>query len=42
MVLEKALEAEERVPDAVGQLAALDGPTGDIDQMLKEIEAGRG
>lgn len=27
--------------DAVSRLAALNGPTGDIDQMLSEIEAGR-
>ncbi len=32
----------DRAPDPVGRLAALGAPTGDIEQMLAEIEAGRG
>ena len=28
--------------NALAQLATLNGPTGDIEQMLSEIEAGRG
>ena len=39
--LERALH-EGRSPDALDELARLDGPTSDIDQMLAEIEAGRG
>lgn len=39
--LEKALE-DERTPNPVERLASLDAPTGDIEQMLSEIEAGRG
>ena len=41
--LEKALEDEQRQPtDSLDRLAALGAPTGDIDKMLNEIEAGRG
>ena len=40
-VLERAL-SEDRPADALDRLAGLGGPTGDIDQMLAEIEAGRG
>ena len=41
-VLAKALEEEQRIPDPVERLASLEAPTADVDQMLKEIEAGRG
>ncbi|MGE0463841.1 MAG: antitoxin [Vicinamibacterales bacterium] len=40
-VLERAL-AEPAAGDPLDRLAALGAPTGDIDQMLAEIEAGRG
>lgn len=30
------------VPDPLERLVSLDAPTGDIEQMLAEIEAGRG
>ena len=39
--LEQALQ-EDRSADPLDRLAALGAPTGDIDQMLAEIEAGRG
>ena len=39
--LERALQ-EGRAADPLDRLAALGAPTGDIDQMLAEIEAGRG
>ena len=39
--LERTLH-EGREGDALERLARLGGPTGDIDQMLAEIEAGRG
>ena len=39
--LEHALQ-EDRSVDPLDRLASLGGPTGDIDQMLAEIEAGRG
>jgi len=39
--LERAL-SEDRPADALDRLASLGGPTGDIDQVLAEIEAGRG
>ena len=39
--VERALQ-EGRAADPVDQLARLGGPTGDIDQMLAEIDAGRG
>jgi hypothetical protein len=38
--LEAALK-EDRGVDPLERLAALGGPTGDIDQMLAEIDAGR-
>jgi hypothetical protein len=39
--LEAALK-DDRTADPLDRLASLGGPTGDIDQMLAEIEAGRG
>jgi hypothetical protein len=36
-----ALPASPAVSDALVELARLDAPTGDIDQMLAEIDAGR-
>lgn len=38
--IEKAL-ADRSIDDPVARLAQLDAPSGDIDQMLAEIEAGR-
>lgn len=43
--LEDTLErsrTEHGASDAVSRLASLHAPTGNIDQMLEEIEAGRG
>jgi len=40
--IERALAEPSAVADPVERLAGLGGPTGDIDQMLAEIEAGRG
>jgi hypothetical protein len=39
--LEAALHGD-RVADPLDRLASLGAPTGDIEQMLSEIEAGRG
>ena len=40
--IERALESPTDVSgDPLARLAGLNGPTGDIDQMLAEIEAGR-
>jgi hypothetical protein len=39
--IEKALADNAGPADPVSRLAGLGGPTGDIDQMLAEIEAGR-
>ena len=39
--MERALCDQKTGPDPVARLAALNGPTGDIEQMLAEIEAGR-
>jgi hypothetical protein len=39
--IERALQDNHR-GDPLDQLARLGAPTGDIDQMLAEIEAGRG
>jgi hypothetical protein len=36
-----SVEHQGDVADAVVRLAALEAPTGDIEQMLSEIEAGR-
>ena len=38
--LERPARKEDR-PDPLARLAALEGPTADIDRMLEEIEAGR-
>ncbi len=40
--IERALADPHAPPDPVARLAGLSAPTGDIDQMLAEIEAGRG
>ena len=40
--IERALVDERTAPDPLARLASLGGPTGDIDQILAEIEAGRG
>ena len=39
--LERALEEQTPVADAVAKLQSLEGPTGDIGQILEEIESGR-
>jgi hypothetical protein len=41
LVVEKALVEEAEGEDPLVRLASLGAPTGDIDQMLTEIEAGR-
>jgi len=40
--IERALADPHASPDPVARLAALGAPTGDIHQILAEIEAGRG
>lgn len=40
--IERALAEEHGPGDALDRLARLGAPTADIDQMLAEIEAGRG
>jgi hypothetical protein len=40
--LERALEAEQVATDPLDALAALAAPAADVEQMLAEIEAGRG
>jgi predicted transcriptional regulator len=40
--IEQALNEDRGPGDAVDRLARLSAPTADIDQMLAEIEAGRG
>jgi hypothetical protein len=40
--LERALAEPAAAADPLDRLARLGAPTGDIDQMLAEIEAGRG
>jgi hypothetical protein len=40
--IERALAAGPEVPDALDRLSRLGGPTGNMDQILNEIEAGRG
>jgi hypothetical protein len=40
--IERALAEGPREADPLERLAALGAPTGDIEQMLAEIEAGRG
>lgn len=41
-VLEEALAADRPAADPLDRLSGLNAPTGDIRQMLAEIEAGRG
>jgi len=41
VLVPKALVDDRSAADPVARLASLGGPTGDIDQMLAEIEAGR-
>ncbi len=41
-VIERALADPRSAVDPLDALSRLGGPTGDIDQMLAEIEAGRG
>jgi hypothetical protein len=40
--IERALADPHDAPDPLARLAGLGAPTGDIDQVLAEIEAGRG
>jgi hypothetical protein len=40
--IERALAEPAAAPDPLERLAGLGAPTGDIDQILAEIEAGRG
>ena len=40
--IEQALASGQVEPDPLARLASLGAPTADIDQMLAEIEAGRG
>ena len=40
--IERALADPHAAPDPVARLAGLGAPTGDIEQLLAEIEAGRG
>ena len=40
--IERQLADDRPAADPLDRLKALGGPTGDIDQMLSEIEAGRG
>jgi len=40
--IERALAERSPIADPLARLASLGGPTADIDQMLAEIEAGRG
>ena len=39
--IERALDNPLAAPDPLARLGGLGAPTGDIDQMLAEIEAGR-
>jgi hypothetical protein len=40
--IERELAADRPAGDALDRLGALGAPTGDVEQMLAEIEAGRG
>lgn len=42
LAIERAIAADPIQADPLAKLAGLGAPTGDIDQMLAEIEAGRG
>lgn len=39
--IERTLEEERQAGDPLAKLASLDAPTGDIKQILAEIDAGR-
>lgn len=39
--IERALADEREAGDPLSRLASLEAPTGDVEQMLAEIEAGR-
>jgi hypothetical protein len=39
--IEQALREDRPAADPLASLSALGGPTGDVEQMLAEIEAGR-
>jgi hypothetical protein len=41
-VLQKAIKNEQQASDPLERLASLKAPTGEIDEMLKQIEDGRG
>jgi hypothetical protein len=40
--IERSLAEDRPAKDALARLSALEAPTADIDQMLAEIESGRG
>ena len=40
--IERMLDDDRPAADPLAKLGSLGGPTGDIDQMLAEIESGRG
>ena len=40
--IERALDRDRAAPDPVTRLASLEGPTADLEQLVAEIEAGRG
>jgi metal-responsive CopG/Arc/MetJ family transcriptional regulator len=40
--IERALEDDRIGGDALNQLGTLEGPTADIEEMIQEIESGRG
>jgi hypothetical protein len=42
LAIEQALSERASLPDPLERLAALGAPTGDLEQILDEIQAGRG